>query len=131
MNKPKTQNLLTIARRVESAIAKGPSKAGAAACADAVDALRAADAELKALRNAAQRVAPVDQEAARVAWSIAGHLLKQLDDENESCGHWVVSSLSKLAQSHPRRPVVEVLALARHVMPKARKSYDSYRKDKS
>lgn len=86
--------------------------------------------ENKRLREAAQRPAKHDEEHAKVAWSLATQLLKQAQEENEQCAYWFVSALSKLASSHPRRPVIEVLALARHAMPTAAQQYRDYVADK-
>lgn len=72
-----------------------------------------------------------DKEDAKVSWSLAMQLLKQAQSENEQCAYWFVSALSKLASSHSQRPVIEVLALARHAMPTAAKQYADYVADKS
>ncbi len=86
--------------------------------------------ENKRLREAAQRPAKCDEEHAKVAWQLSVQLLKQAQAENEQCAYWFVSALSKLASSHPRRPVIEVLALARLAMPTAAKQYADYVADK-
>ena len=65
-----------------------------------------------------------------IAWRLAGQLLKQAQAENEECAYWFVSALSKLASSHPKRPVIEVLALAMNAMPTAAKQYRDYVADK-
>ncbi len=83
-------------------------------------------AENKRLRLALQRPAKHDEEHAKIAWRLAQQLLKQAQNENEECAYWFVSALSKLAAWHPRRPVIEVLALARHAMPKAAQQYRDY-----
>ncbi|MCM2310309.1 MAG: hypothetical protein NDI84_02800 [Steroidobacteraceae bacterium] len=92
--------------------------------------LMGARAEIERLRVAAQRPATCDEENAKVAWSLAMQLLKQAQKENEECAYWFVSALSKLASTHPRRPVVEVLALAKCAMPKAARQYADYVADK-
>ncbi|MFA6971661.1 MAG: hypothetical protein WC208_09710 [Gallionella sp.] len=87
--------------------------------------------ENKLLREAAQRPAKHNEEDARVSWLLAMQLLKQAQAENEECAYWFVSALSKLASSHPHRPVIEVLGLARRAMPTAAKQYADYVADKS
>lgn len=86
--------------------------------------------ENKCLRKAAQRPAKLDEEHARAAWSLATQLLKQAQAENELCAYWFVSAISKLSNSHPRRPVIEVLALARQAMPTAAQQYADYVADR-
>jgi hypothetical protein len=82
------------------------------------------------LRAAAQRVAKVNEEHAQLAWEISMQLLKQVQRENEQCAYWFVSALSKLTQTHPNRPVIEVLAMARTAMPVAARQYNAYVKEK-
>lgn len=86
--------------------------------------------ENKCLRKAAQRVSKVDEVYADSAWNLSGMLLKQAQNRDEQCAYWFISALSKLASSHPQRPVHEVLALARHSMPTAAKMYADYVADK-
>jgi hypothetical protein len=101
---------------------------------DEIEELRAAvrkrDLEIDRLRELAQRPAKHDEEHAMIAWRLAGQLLKQAQAENEECAYWFVSALSKLASSHPKRPVIEVLALAMNAMPTAAKQYRDYVADK-
>jgi hypothetical protein len=82
------------------------------------------------LRAAAQRPQKHEEEHASLAWRLAGQLLKQAQEENEECAYWFVSALSKLASTHPKRPVIEVLALAHNAMPLAAKQYRDYCADK-
>ncbi len=82
--------------------------------------------ENKRLRAAAQRPVQGTEKEAAVAWALAVRLLEQVQTRDEQCAFWVVSALSKLARTHPRRPVVEVLGLARHAMPDAYKQYIGY-----
>jgi len=92
----------------------------------AMNEIRKLRAENERLRDVAQRPAKHDEEHAMVAWSLAGQLLKQAQAENETCAYWFVSALSKLASSHPKRPIIEVLALVMNAMPKASKMYRDY-----
>lgn len=99
-------------------------------CEPLLTALAKRDAEIDRLRELAQRPAKHEEEHAMIAWKLAGQLLKQAQAQDEVCAYWFVSALSKLASSHPKRPIVEVLALAMNAMPTAAKQYRDYVADK-
>lgn len=75
------------------------------------------------LRAAAQRQQKHEEEDASIAWCLAAQLLQQVQDENENCAYWVFSAIKRLSSTHPRRPVIEVLALAHSAMPLAVEQY--------